>query len=92
MEVSTLEVIQLVRELMFVALLLSLPAMAFGLVIGLLISIFQAVTQINEQSLTFVPKMVVVALTIIIFAPYMIALLLDYTEEVFARMITMVAP
>lgn len=87
---TTLQVVQMTRELMYVALLLSMPLMLFGLLVGLVISIFQAVTQINEQSLTFVPRMIVVALTIILLAPWMIALVTQYTRGVFEQMVTLV--
>lgn len=88
--ITTLEVVALTRELLYLSLLLSLPLMLFGLLVGLVISIFQAVTQINEQSLTFVPRMVVVALSLILLAPWMIALIVQYTRDVFEKMVTLV--
>lgn len=89
---TTLAVVQLVRELLFLSLLLSLPALLLGLVVGLAISIFQAVTQINEQSLTFIPRMLIEALAIILLAPWMIALMLQYTRDILDKTITMVHP
>ncbi len=70
------------REAIVVALLVCGPALLFGLVTGLVISIFQAVTQIQEPTLTFIPKIVVVALTILLFGPFMLALLTDFMTRV----------
>jgi len=71
------------REAIFVALLVCGPALLLGLVTGLIISIFQAVTQIQEPTLTFIPKIVVVALSILFFGPWMLALLTDFMQRVF---------
>lgn len=60
-------------------LLISLPAVGIGLLVGFLISLFQAVTQIQEQTLTFVPKMVSVLLLIAFTSPWIISLLVDFT-------------
>jgi flagellar biosynthetic protein FliQ len=70
------------REAIVVALLVCGPALLFGLVTGLAISVFQAVTQIQEPTLTFIPKIVVVALTILLFGPFMLALLTDFMSRV----------
>ncbi len=59
------------------------PMLLGALVIGLLVSIFQAVTQINEATLTFIPKMIVVTLIIVIAGPWMLDTLKGYTIEVF---------
>ena len=64
---------------MLVTLLLSAPMLGFGLIIGLLVSIFQAVTQINEMTLTFVPKIFAVAAALAIFLPWIIRTIVDYT-------------
>ena len=63
--------------------------LVFGLVIGLIISIFQAVTQINEMTLTIVPKIVAVAVSLLIFLPWMINLLIDFTRHMFAMIPTL---
>jgi flagellar biosynthesis protein FliQ len=72
------------REAIFIALLVCAPALLLGLVTGLAVSIFQAVTQIQEPTLAFIPKIVVVALAILLFGPFMLALLTDFTSRVFA--------
>ena len=64
---------------MLVTLLLSAPMLGFGLIIGLLVSIFQAVTQINEMTLTFIPKILAVAAALAIFLPWIVSTLVDFT-------------
>jgi flagellar biosynthetic protein FliQ len=71
------------REAIVVALLVCGPALILGLVTGLVISIFQAVTQIQEPTLTFIPKIVIVALAILLFGPFMLAMLTDFMQRVF---------
>jgi flagellar biosynthetic protein FliQ len=69
-----------------VALMLSLPMLLAGLIAGLLISIFQATTQINEMTLSFVPKIIVVVVVIIITMPWMMSTMIDFTKELFNMM------
>ena len=64
-------------------LLVAAPMLVSGLVIGLMISLFQAVTQIHEMTLTFIPKIVIVAVALLVFLPWMINLLLDFTRGLF---------
>ena len=73
------QAVQIAREAMLVTLLLSAPMLGLGLIIGLLVSIFQAVTQINEMTLTFVPKIFAVAAALAIFLPWIIRTIVDYT-------------
>jgi flagellar biosynthesis protein FliQ len=65
-------------------ILLSLPAIGMGLLIGLLISLFQAVTQIQEQTLTFVPKMITVLLVLSIMFPWMVSRLSSWIVELWS--------
>lgn len=74
----------ILRESMMVALMISGPILAVGLVVGLLISLFQAVTQIQEQTLTFVPKIVAMAVTIILIAPWLGIKLMEFSVRMFA--------
>jgi len=76
-------VVAIGREALTVTLLVAAPMLGFGLIIGLIISIFQAVTQINEMTLTFVPKILAVALALLIFLPWMINLLTDFGRHMF---------
>ena len=64
-----------------ITLLLSLPVLLAGLIVGLLVSIFQATTQINEMTLSFVPKILAVIAVTIFAMPWMLNMLLDYTRR-----------
>jgi flagellar biosynthetic protein FliQ len=77
------------RKAIQTILLASAPMLIIGMVIGLLVSIFQAATQINEQTLSFVPKIVAVFLTILLFGPWLIKLLTVFTTGLFETMITL---
>jgi flagellar biosynthetic protein FliQ len=76
-------VVSIGREALTVTLLVAAPMLIFGLIIGLIISIFQAITQINEMTLTFVPKILAVALSLLIFLPWMINMLTDFAHHMF---------
>ena len=66
------------------ALILSLPMLLAGLIAGLAISIFQATTQINEMTLSFIPKIIVVAVVMIVTMPWMMNEMIDFTKHIFA--------
>lgn len=80
---SELDIINLGQQMMLDALLISLPLLGIGLLVGVLISIFQAATQINEQTLTIVPKLLVVGLTIMLLMPWLSEHLIDMTVKLF---------
>jgi flagellar biosynthetic protein FliQ len=73
-------------EAIKITLLLSAPMLLAGLLVGLLVSIFQSVTSINEMTLTFIPKMLAVALALIFSFPWMMQTLVGFTEQMFAGM------
>lgn len=75
--------INLLRTSVFQILLLSGPLLIVGLVVGLIISIFQATTSIQEQTLTFVPKIVAILVTIVFLGPWMMASLINFTQSIF---------
>lgn len=77
-------VIQLARRSFEATLLLAAPLLLFSLVVGLLISIFQAVTSINEATLAFAPKIVAVMVAMIIFFPWMMTYMSDFTREIYS--------
>lgn len=85
-----LYVISLGQQMMYYALLISLPLLGAGLIVGLLISVFQAATQINEQTLTIVPKLLVVGITIMILMPWLITQITDLTIRLFSELPTIV--
>ncbi|EEQ63135.1 flagellar biosynthesis protein FliQ [Helicobacter pullorum] len=84
------QLMNLAIETYKITLVLSLPMLLVGLVIGLLISIFQATTQINEMTLTFVPKILAVIVVIIFTMPWMLNMLIDFTARIFNMMPTFI--
>ena len=84
------QLMNLAIETYKITLVLSLPMLLVGLVIGLLISIFQATTQINEMTLTFVPKILAVIVVIIFTMPWMLNMLIDFTARIFIMMPTFI--
>lgn len=83
-------VIQLGQDAMKTLAMISAPILMSTLVIGLIISIFQALTQINENTLTFVPKMIVIAIVIILAGPWMLDTMGSYTINLFQNIATVV--
>ena len=77
--------VDLSREALMIALLLAGPIMAIGLVVGLFISLFQAVTQIQEQTLTFVPKIVGMGLAAAFFLPWLTTRMVEYTHQLWGN-------
>jgi flagellar biosynthesis protein FliQ len=81
-------VINVCKKAVETILLVSAPMLLAGMIIGLLISIFQAATQINEQTLSFIPKLVAVFLTMLIFGPWIIRIMISFTVGIFDSMAT----
>ncbi|QJA05526.1 flagellar biosynthesis protein FliQ [Thermosulfurimonas marina] len=79
-------VVHLARQAVELTLLISAPMLVAGLVVGLVISIFQAVTQIQEMTLTFVPKIVAVFLALLLSFPWIMHKLLHFTENLFGNL------
>ena len=69
---------------------ISMPFLGAGLVVGLLISIFQAVTQIQEMTLSFIPKIIVTAVVLVVAGPWMLDQMLSYTRDIFTSIPTVV--
>ena len=76
-------VIEVVNQAIKVTLMLSAPMLIGALVVGVLVSIFQAVTQINEQTLSFIPKILVIIAALVIFSPWMMETMVSYTQDLF---------
>jgi flagellar biosynthetic protein FliQ len=74
-------IVQLGQRAMIVTLMASAPMLLSGMLVGLMISVFQSVTQIQEITLTFVPKIVVVLVAFIVFMPWMSDVVLSYVRE-----------
>ena len=79
-------VLGLGREALWVALMVGGPILGISLVVGVVVSIIQAVTQVNEQTLTFVPKLVAVFVGLLIFGPWMMETMLGFSAGLFANM------
>jgi flagellar biosynthetic protein FliQ len=71
------------RTAMEVTLMVSAPLLLVALVVGLIISIFQAATQINEATLSFIPKLIAVFVALVVAGPWMLSTMLDYMRQVF---------
>jgi flagellar biosynthesis protein FliQ len=78
-------IVGIMAETIKVTLLISAPALLVGLVIGVGVSLFQAVTQIQEMTLVFVPKIVGVMITVVIVLPWMINILVSFTHNLFTN-------
>lgn len=85
-------VVNLASQALSVTFKLAMPLLAVGLVIGLAVSIFQAVTQINEQTLSFIPKVVALAAALLIGGPWMLNTMLAYTSELWGQIPQLVGP
>ena len=82
-------IVQLGRRSFEAVLLLSAPLLLAALVVGLLISIFQAVTSINEATLAFAPKIAAVMIAMVIFFPWMMSYMSDFTREIYGMIAAM---
>jgi flagellar biosynthetic protein FliQ len=82
---TTDAVVGLMAETIKITLLISAPMLIVGLVVGVVISLLQAVTQIQEMTLVFVPKIVAVMITLVAALPWMISLLVTFTQHIFAN-------
>ncbi len=80
-------VISIVSEALWTILKVAGPMLLFGLVVGVIISVFQAVTSIQEQTLAFVPKIVAIFVAMIFFGPWMLSTLVDFTTNLFTDLI-----
>jgi len=80
------QMIDATRDTLTLMLLLSTPVLLAGLAIGLVVSVLQAVTQIQEQTLSFVPKIIGMVLVAVLFMPWMVSKLLTFSTEMFGPM------
>lgn len=75
-------VVQLLRTSVLQILILSAPVLLIGMLVGLIVSILQATTSIQEQTLTFVPKIIAIMLALLFFGPWMFSVLIVFTENI----------
>ena len=83
-------VISLATQAMNVAFKVAMPLLLAGLVVGLVVSVFQAVTQIQEQTLTFIPKIVGMGLVLLIAGPWMLDQMVTYTQQLYSEIPTLI--
>lgn len=86
---DTAMVVDLGRQALWMTMLISAPLLGMALVVGLIIGVFQAATSINEQTLSFIPKLVALGLTLAVLGGWMINTLVDYTRVLFGRIPTL---
>jgi flagellar biosynthetic protein FliQ len=84
---DTAAVLDVSREAVIVLLKLSAPLMITALIVGLIVSLFQALTSIQEMTLAFVPKILVIFISLLVFLPFMISTLITFTEGLAERII-----
>lgn len=77
---------QIAREAIETTLFLALPVLGAGLIVGLLVSLFQAVTQIQEATLVFIPKIIVVFVALLVLSPWMMRKMMVYTEQLIVNL------
>lgn len=85
---DAIEVIELVQDGLFVLMKISTPVMLVALVVGLLVALFQALTQIQEMTLTFVPKIIAIFFSLMLFMPFMLETMLTFTNEIADKIVT----
>ena len=79
-------VIQLAQEALMTVLLVATPMLGLGLIVGLAVSVFQATTSIQEQTLAFIPKIVAVFVAILVFGPWMLRIMVGYVTNIFVNL------
>lgn len=82
--------VDIFRQSIFLILQITMPMMLGALIVGLVIAIFQATTQIQEQTLAFVPKIIIIFLMLIVLGPWILSTLYDFTYEVFVSIATVI--
>ncbi|MGI8781306.1 MAG: flagellar biosynthesis protein FliQ [Solirubrobacteraceae bacterium] len=83
-------VINISMQAMQLAFMVALPLLLVALVVGLVVSVFQAVTQIQEQTLTFIPKIVAMGVTLVVAGPWMLGQVVAYTQQLYSSIPTVV--
>ncbi|MCI8342648.1 MAG: flagellar biosynthesis protein FliQ [Firmicutes bacterium] len=84
---SNAEVLDIMRSALLMAVRLSGPMLLLSMAVGVLISVLQAATQIHEQTLTFVPKLVIIGLILLVTGSWMLTSLQEFTRDIFAMML-----
>lgn len=83
---DNMQVLDIMRSALLIGVKLSAPTLLISMAVGILISIIQAATQIHEQTITFVPKLIVIAIVLLVGGSWMLTVLQDFTRELFVIM------
>lgn len=83
-------IVGLGEQIMWLVVRLTGPILVVGLAVGLLVSIFQATTQIQEQTLAFVPKIAAVMIVLVVFGPWMLTTMIDFTSQILGNLMSFV--
>lgn len=83
------DVLDVAREAIYVVLKIGAPIMLIALLVGLVVALFQALTQIQEMTLAFVPKILVIFISLILFIPFMLSSLTTFTERLVDRIVSL---
>lgn len=86
---TSVDVLEIAREAIFIMLKMGAPVMLMALAVGLIVSLFQALTQIQEMTLAFVPKILVIFVSVLLLLPSMLATLSTFTNRLAERIITL---
>ncbi len=86
---NAIDVMEVAREAVIVMLKVSSPVLILALFVGLTISLFQALTQMQEMTLTFVPKALVIFASLLVFVPYMLGVLIAFTQSLMDRIVVL---
>jgi len=78
--------LQLLTETVYLSMMLSLPMLAIGTIVGVLISIFQTVTSIQDQSLAFIPKLLATTISLVVFGPWMLTQIMQFTIRLLGQL------
>ncbi|MTI85997.1 MAG: flagellar biosynthesis protein FliQ [Firmicutes bacterium] len=79
-------IIDIIREALFTVIILALPTLAVALLVGLTVGLLQATTQVQEQSLAFVPKIIAVLVSLAVTAPWLIRVITEFATKIFSRL------
>ncbi len=79
-------VVQLGQEALFIVMIVAAPMLGLGLIVGLMVSVFQATTSIQEQTLAFIPKIIAVFVAILIFGPWMLRIMTEYLTNILVNL------
>ena len=79
-------VIQMAQQALMTVMLVAAPMLGLGLIVGLMVSVFQATTSIQEQTLAFIPKIIAVFVAILIFGPWMLKIMVGFVMEIFVNL------